>query len=180
MGCHATEEEAIHMQCNAKTRAGTPCQQPAGWGTDHPGAGRCKLHGGRSLCGHLHPRFRGGRYAMYSIDVFTEPGRRTAKANDATVAFDDRGRCRGTIRIGKGPRLDQPIPLRAEDIEAFRHMPGFEVALTEGLGWYTEARRTIMRGFYAREKERKRREAEELEARRLEAERRRARRRAPQ
>ena len=34
--------------CGAKTRAGTPCRRPAGWGTDHVGEGRCKLHGGRS------------------------------------------------------------------------------------------------------------------------------------
>lgn len=34
--------------CGAKTRAGTPCQQRAGWGTNHVGEGRCKLHGGRS------------------------------------------------------------------------------------------------------------------------------------
>ena len=34
--------------CGAKTRAGTPCQQPAGWGTSHVGEGRCKLHGGKS------------------------------------------------------------------------------------------------------------------------------------
>ena len=34
--------------CGAKTRAGTPCQQKAGWGTDHVGKGRCKLHGGKS------------------------------------------------------------------------------------------------------------------------------------
>ncbi len=34
--------------CRAKTRAGTPCKRPAGWGTDHPGTGRCKLHGGKS------------------------------------------------------------------------------------------------------------------------------------
>lgn len=35
--------------CGAKLRkkAGTDtCQRPAGWGTDHPGEGRCKLHGG--------------------------------------------------------------------------------------------------------------------------------------
>ena len=32
--------------CGAKNRAGDPCQRPAGWGTDHPGEGRCKLHGG--------------------------------------------------------------------------------------------------------------------------------------
>lgn len=34
--------------CGAKTRKGTPCQQVAGWGTDHVGSGRCKLHGGKS------------------------------------------------------------------------------------------------------------------------------------
>lgn len=34
--------------CGAKTRAGTPCKQPAGWGTNHAGEGRCKLHGGKS------------------------------------------------------------------------------------------------------------------------------------
>lgn len=34
--------------CGAKTRAGTPCQQRAGWGTNHVGSGRCKLHGGKS------------------------------------------------------------------------------------------------------------------------------------
>lgn len=33
--------------CGARRRRdGEPCQRPAGWGTDHPGIGRCKLHGG--------------------------------------------------------------------------------------------------------------------------------------
>jgi hypothetical protein len=35
-----------YATCDAKTRAGGKCQRPAGWGTDHPGEGRCKLHGG--------------------------------------------------------------------------------------------------------------------------------------
>ena len=34
--------------CGAKTKRGTPCLRPAGWGTNHPGTGRCKLHGGCS------------------------------------------------------------------------------------------------------------------------------------
>ena len=42
--------------CGAKTRAGTPCTLRAGWGTDHVGDGRCKLHGGKS------PR-KSGRYS---------------------------------------------------------------------------------------------------------------------
>ena len=42
--------------CGATTRAGTPCRRPAGWGTDHPGEGRCKLHGGSNPIKH-------GRYS---------------------------------------------------------------------------------------------------------------------
>lgn len=34
--------------CGAKNRSGQPCKLPAGWGTNHTGAGRCKLHGGLS------------------------------------------------------------------------------------------------------------------------------------
>lgn len=34
--------------CGAKTRAGNPCQLHCGWGTPHPGHGKCKLHGGSS------------------------------------------------------------------------------------------------------------------------------------
>ena len=36
-----------NKKCEAKAkRTGEPCQLPAGWGTDHPGEGRCKYHGG--------------------------------------------------------------------------------------------------------------------------------------
>ena len=36
-----------HDKCGAKKRQGTgTCGQAAGWGTDHPGSGPCKLHGG--------------------------------------------------------------------------------------------------------------------------------------
>jgi|APHM01.1.fsa_nt_gi hypothetical protein len=38
-------DEAI---CGAQNRDGDPCQQKAGWGTDHVGEGRCKFHGGAS------------------------------------------------------------------------------------------------------------------------------------
>lgn len=37
--------------CGATTRAGHPCQRPAGWGTDHVGFKRCKLHGGTAPSG---------------------------------------------------------------------------------------------------------------------------------
>ena len=44
-------------QCGAKTRAGTPCKQKAGWGTDHVGQGRCKLHGGNAGRPPIHGRY---------------------------------------------------------------------------------------------------------------------------
>jgi hypothetical protein len=34
--------------CAAKTRGGSPCRRPSGWGTQHVGKGRCKLHGGNA------------------------------------------------------------------------------------------------------------------------------------
>ena len=35
-------------KCNAKTRSGGRCSKAAGWGTEHVGQGRCKLHGGNT------------------------------------------------------------------------------------------------------------------------------------
>lgn len=35
-------------KCGAKTRRGSPCDRDAGWGTSHPGVGRCRFHGGAS------------------------------------------------------------------------------------------------------------------------------------
>jgi hypothetical protein len=33
-------------RCDARTRKGTFCSHPAGYGTDHLGRGRCRYHGG--------------------------------------------------------------------------------------------------------------------------------------
>jgi hypothetical protein len=42
-----------------------PCTRPAGWGTEHPGLGRCKLHGGRGqLAGQLS---KGGRWSRLTV-----------------------------------------------------------------------------------------------------------------
>jgi hypothetical protein len=46
--------------CGAKTKKdGSPCQKPAGWGTDHQGVGKCKLHVGASPIKH-------GMYSKYT------------------------------------------------------------------------------------------------------------------
>lgn len=33
-----------YVTCGAKTRTGGQCKRPSGWGTPHPGIGRCKWH----------------------------------------------------------------------------------------------------------------------------------------
>lgn len=45
--------------CGAKTRNGSYCKRPAGWGTYHVGEGKCKLHGGASPIKH-------GLYSKYT------------------------------------------------------------------------------------------------------------------
>lgn len=45
------------VYCGAKTRSGTECRRPAGWGTEHVGEGRCKLHGGNAGRPIIHGRY---------------------------------------------------------------------------------------------------------------------------
>lgn len=41
--------------CGSKRkRIDAPCTRPAGWGTDHPGYGACKMHGGSTRNGRKH------------------------------------------------------------------------------------------------------------------------------
>lgn len=40
--------------CGAMNRSGKPCQQAAGYGTDHPGFGQCKHHTGSMPSGLTH------------------------------------------------------------------------------------------------------------------------------
>lgn len=55
-------------KCGKATREGAKnpkCGRPCGWGTDHPGTGPCKLHGGASLVTH-------GRYATMRDETMRE------------------------------------------------------------------------------------------------------------
>lgn len=61
--------------CGAKTRQGRPCQQKAGWGTDHVGQGRCKLHGGKSLRGRASATWTDGRRAKREVLPIIDPVR---------------------------------------------------------------------------------------------------------
>lgn len=90
MGAHATAEveRAISTKpsdkgpvepdtkCNAALRSrGKLCGQPAGWGTDHPGIGRCKKHGGASpsYLGEVQRLAATRAVATYGLPVETNP-----------------------------------------------------------------------------------------------------------
>lgn len=57
--------------CGARTRAGTHCAQKAGWGTDHLGTGRCKLHGGLKKGGGDR-RLKSGRWSLATSNRLAE------------------------------------------------------------------------------------------------------------
>ena len=121
--------------CGAKTRGGTACRRPGGWGTDHAGEGRCKLHGGASPWGLLHPRFKHGRFARYEVQVTSARCRNEGTmVHDGQAWFDGDGRCvglTGIVQEGKLVSFDAPHPLRPADIEVFRQIPGYTVTVCE-------------------------------------------------
>lgn len=49
---HPPSMEPDHL-CRGLTTAGGYCGKTAGWGTNHAGAGRCKLHGGAAPSGEI-------------------------------------------------------------------------------------------------------------------------------
>jgi hypothetical protein len=49
-----TPDTSLTAYCGGRTRSGTECRREAGWGTDHQGFGRCKLHGGSSPDGRKY------------------------------------------------------------------------------------------------------------------------------
>lgn len=60
--------------CGAAKRQGAgTCARPAGWGTDHPGFGRCKLHGGTTPSGVKAAAAAEGRYLLGVLVPNREP-----------------------------------------------------------------------------------------------------------
>jgi hypothetical protein len=51
------------IECGAKTRAGDMCRQPA------MKNGRCRLHGGKSLSGEAHGRYKHGGRTKEAMEV---------------------------------------------------------------------------------------------------------------
>lgn len=55
--------------CGAKTRTGGECGKTAGWGTDSPGYGRCRLHGGNTPSGKKAAKEEQARQAVVSYGL---------------------------------------------------------------------------------------------------------------
>jgi hypothetical protein len=63
------------------TVPGERCRRPAGWGTDHVGFGRCKLHGGATP-------FRHGRYSRVARQFHLPAVRAKMEAYAVTTLID--------------------------------------------------------------------------------------------
>jgi hypothetical protein len=96
--------------CGAKTRSGGECRQPRGNRTDHPGFGRCWLHGGASPNGRKTAAF--------------EMGRASASAAEG-VAIDPLEALARLLRVAAGDWLDWEARVAALDgpIVETRHGP---------------------------------------------------------
>ena len=69
-GTRQTRPRTAGPRCAAKTRSGTPCQNPAGMRTEHVGYGTCYLHGG---CMPNHVLAAARAEAHQSAAVFMGP-----------------------------------------------------------------------------------------------------------
>lgn len=57
-------------KCGRTKRSdGTPCGQAAGWGTDHPGIGACKLHGGSAPSGRVAAQREAAQAAVRTLGL---------------------------------------------------------------------------------------------------------------
>ncbi len=103
--------------CAARTRAGTPCQKPAGWGTAHPGEGRCKLHGGATPRGADHPRYKHGRYSKYLSPAEQVEFEEFRATFGAQVDFEEElliGLFRGYRQLARADKI--PVLLNGETV----------------------------------------------------------------
>lgn len=56
-------------RCGAKNRTGGTCGLKAGWGTEHPNFGRCRLHGGNTPSGQKHGHRQAAEAAVRTFGI---------------------------------------------------------------------------------------------------------------
>jgi hypothetical protein len=121
---------AERPKCGARTRPGAKhptCQHEPGWGTDHPGEGKCKFHGGASPVKH-------GLYSKIHrtpLGVLAEQHRKNPDPTNLEhelaylrAAFEDWGQRfeKGEAEIGAGIVVLDRIGTMVERIERIRSM----------------------------------------------------------
>jgi hypothetical protein len=83
----------VPARCGAKTRAGSACQQVAGWGCGDlagvPGA-RCKLHGGRSPSGRRAAQRSAAEQAVRTLGLPTD-------VDPHAALSEELARCNGAV-----------------------------------------------------------------------------------
>jgi hypothetical protein len=68
--------EKNHCHGRRRDGSGKVCHRPAGWGTDHAGTGRCKLHGGSTVSHRRAAQVEEARAAVvtYGLPREVDPG----------------------------------------------------------------------------------------------------------
>lgn len=106
-------------QCGGKNRSGSPCRLPAGFGTSHPGWGRCRHHAGASP---THERSVAEAQARAACAKFGLPVRTTA----AQALRDELARSNGAVvyLLAKVQQLDEAELVWGTEKRTVRTNPG--------------------------------------------------------
>lgn len=124
-GKHGGKRISTKPKCGAQTNetfnGGRPCLQPAGFGTQHVGVGRCKLHGGNN-------RIKHGLYSKVMPAKYREAYQAALESEDPKALLDHLAVIDGfvlpeAIRQGLAkPKPGAPhpleIPMMAIDIKS--------------------------------------------------------------
>jgi hypothetical protein len=76
--------------CGATKRDGTDdaCQLPAGWGTDHTGEGRCKLHGGAEDAGAPEGNQNATRHGIHATPEYLADHLNESQRDQLVATFE--------------------------------------------------------------------------------------------
>lgn len=115
MQCARPHEGNALKICGAKTRGGEPCK------TVGMQNGRCRMHGGKSLSGMSHPKYKHGLYSKYTLEgmwfrIEQEKRRRVRGRIKAIKAMSD------AELLAKARRLFGRSGARDYSPEEFREM----------------------------------------------------------
>lgn len=118
--------------CNARRTDGSGyCGQPAGWGTDHTGVGRCKFHGGntknqeKNIIDELQDAVDDGGVAYRLKLKHVKEKAENGDLDDVDWSEFDRLFRTGLDRTGVGPEETQKVA--GEDGGAVEYTVNYEV-----------------------------------------------------